>query len=197
MEAPTTQASNWPRVVQLAWVLTDPTGQPISQGCYLIRPRGWRIQPGALRCHGITQQHATDNGFPLSQVLRRFAIDLLQTDTVIGHNVDFDHKIVGAEFHRLGQGNPLSSRQVQCTMKMGATFLHKRIREEGEPYVVGASVNPRPALPSLDRLHRQLFGRSIDGAHDALVDATACMNCFFEMQRLGDTAARRFVSSVD
>lgn len=204
MEAPTTRADNWPRVVQLAWVMTDLSGQPLSEGNFLVRPNGWRIQPGALRCHGITVQRAMENGVHLSQALRRFAVDLLQSDTVIAHNVAFDSKIVGAEFHRLGQGNPLLRRQLQCTMHIGASFLGKYAVPESvtaqEPSSARYSLPPansssihqphsspkRVAFPSLEKLHRALFHRGVDGAHDALVDARACMKCFLAMRDLTD-----------
>ena len=183
MEAPTSHLANWPRVVQLAWILTDDGGREISHGSYLIRPRGWRMQAGAQRCHGITVQQAKKEGVPLGIVMRRFATDLLQTDTVIGHNVMFDHRIVGAEFFRLGQGNPLLKRHVQCTMKMGQGFLARR---KADPSDSPAHLRQRrsgPVPPSLDRLHRALFDRPVTGAHDALVDARACMACYFEMRR--------------
>lgn len=125
MDAPVARLENWPRVVQLAWILTDFQGRVISQRQYLIQPTGWRMQPGALRVHGITLAHARRHGHPLPDVLHRFALDLLQTDSIIGHNVQFDQKILGAEFLRLGQTNPLQRRHAQCTMKMGAVFLQR------------------------------------------------------------------------
>lgn len=125
MDAPIARLDNWPRVVQLAWILTDFEGRVISERQYLIQPGRWRMQPGALRVHGITIGHARRHGRPLAEVLNRFALDLLQTDSVIGHNVQFDQKILGAEFLRVGQTNPLQKRHAQCTMKMGASFLQR------------------------------------------------------------------------
>ena len=182
-EAPASHSANWPRVVQLAWILTDSCGRTIREGNHLVRPRGWRIQPGALRCHGITLQQARQEGAPLAVVMRRFATDLLQTDTVIGHNVMFDHRIVGAEFFRLGQGNPLQKRHAQCTMKMGHGFLQKRPEDPSDSPIHRRRFRSRPSPPGLDRLYRALFGRRLEGAHDALVDARACMECYFEMRR--------------
>jgi len=130
MDAPVARLENWPRVVQLAWILTDFQGQVISQRQFLIQPTGWRMQPGALKVHGITLAHARRHGHPLPDVLHRFALDLLQTDSIIGHNVTFDQKILGAEFLRLGQTNPLQRRHAQCTMKMGAVFLQRWTRPQ-------------------------------------------------------------------
>ncbi|MDP1561512.1 MAG: 3'-5' exonuclease [Pirellulaceae bacterium] len=129
MDAPVARLDNWPRVVQLAWILTDFAGRVISERQFLIQPGQWRMQPGALRVHGITISHARRHGQPLAEVLNRFALDLLQTDSVIGHNVQFDQKILGAEFLRVGQTNPLQKRHAQCTMKMGASFLQRHYPE--------------------------------------------------------------------
>lgn len=129
MDAPVARLDNWPRVVQLAWILTDFQGRVISERQFLIRPGQWRMQPGALRVHGITLRHARQHGRPLSEVLNRFALDLLQTDSIIGHNVQFDQKILGAEFLRVGQTNPLQKRHAQCTMKIGASFLQRQHSE--------------------------------------------------------------------
>lgn len=182
MEAPTSHLANWPRVVQLAWILTCDNGTEINSGNFLIQPRGWRIQPGALRCHGITHQQAKQQGEPLAVVMRRFATDLLQTDTVIGHNVMFDHRILGAEFFRLGQGNPMLRRHVQCTMKIGQGFLAKRAADPTDSPLSKRRYSGKPMAPGLDRLHRALFGKGVQGAHDAMVDARACMDCYFEMR---------------
>lgn len=142
MDAPVSRLENWPRVVQLAWILTDFQGRVISQRQYLIQPTGWRMQPGALKVHGITLAHARRHGYPLPDVLHRFALDLLQTDSIIGHNVQFDQKILGAEFLRLGQTNPLQRRHAQCTMKMGAVFLQRRAQSPA----VGAAENSPPPV---------------------------------------------------
>jgi DNA polymerase III epsilon subunit-like protein len=125
MDVPITRLDNWPRVVQLAWILTDFQGRVISEKQFLIRPGNWRIQPGALKVHGITLGYAKRHGRPLTEVLQRFALDLLQTDSIVGHNVQFDQKILGAEFVRVGQTNPLQRRHAQCTMKIGARYLQR------------------------------------------------------------------------
>lgn len=123
MDAPVARLNNWPRVIQLAWILTDFQGQILSQQQYLVQPTGWRMQPGAFKVHGISLQRAREVGLPLTSVLERFNLDLLQTDSIVGHNVQFDQKILGAEFLRIGQTNPLQRRHAQCTMKIGASFL--------------------------------------------------------------------------
>jgi hypothetical protein len=39
--------------------------------------------------------------------------------------------------------------------------------------------------PSLSELYFLLFGEKLENAHDALTDAEACANCFFELKRIG------------
>ena len=147
MDAPVARLDNWPRVVQLAWILTDFQGRVISERQFLIRPGQWRMQPGALRVHGISLEHARQHGRPLPEVLNRFALDLLQTDSIIGHNVQFDQKILGAEFLRIGQTNPLQRRHAQCTMKIGASFLQRHYPD----YRTATSSRPEPMEPATAR----------------------------------------------
>jgi hypothetical protein len=39
--------------------------------------------------------------------------------------------------------------------------------------------------PKLGELHRKLFRTELSEAHDAGVDVTATMKCFFELKRMG------------
>ena len=49
--APVTDAGNWPRVVQVAWILCDESGRPIESTSCLVRPDGFTIPVDAQRIH--------------------------------------------------------------------------------------------------------------------------------------------------
>jgi DNA polymerase-3 subunit epsilon len=40
--APTSDLANWPRLVQLGWVLVSPDGQEEARSCRLVKPEGFR-----------------------------------------------------------------------------------------------------------------------------------------------------------
>ena len=48
-KAPSSDTSNWPRMVQLGWILMDGEGNKLSQKDYIIRPDGYIIPDDAVR----------------------------------------------------------------------------------------------------------------------------------------------------
>ena len=105
-DAPFTDSDNWPRLVQLAWQLHDVNGKLISNKNYIVKPEGFTIPYNAEKVHGISTQKANDEGIDLAFVLEEFQKDLDRTTYVVGHNVEFDNNIVGAEFFRKGNADP-------------------------------------------------------------------------------------------
>ena len=102
-KAPLTDSDNWPRLVQLAWQLHDADGSLVSRGNHIIRPDGFTIPFTSAKIHGITTERAQQDGVPLADALKAFDQDLSRASYVMGHNIEFDVNIVGAEYHRLQQ----------------------------------------------------------------------------------------------
>src|SRR5687768_5850782 len=98
--APITDLENWPRVVQLAWQLHDAKGKLISRQNLLIQPDGFDIPYKAEQIHGISTKRALAEGHPLKSVLDLFIADLSRTAVLVGHNIEFDISILGAELIR-------------------------------------------------------------------------------------------------
>lgn len=170
--APLSDLANWPRIVQIAWLLTDHQGRPQLAVEAIIRPVGFSIPAGAARVHGITTEQALREGRPLPEVLQQFLAALRYADTLIAHNLAFDEKVLGAELLRCGLPNPLTALPRHCTME-ASTALCRLPGRYGYKW------------PKLDELHRHLFQRGVESAHIALVDVEACARCFFQLQRLG------------
>ena len=176
-KAPVTDSYNWPRLVQLAWIMADKNGNVLKKKSVIIKPDGFSIPSDAAAVHGITNERAQREGKPLQEVLKEFATDLSFAERVVGHNIDFDQHIVGAELYRLNMDyDALMNKPCICTMKSSMDFC--------------AIPNPNSYYggykwPSLQELYRKLFERSFDDAHDALADITATKECFFELKRRG------------
>ena len=172
-KAPCTNTDNWPRLIQLGWLLTDAEGRILSEGNHIVRPDGFEIPKAASDVHGITTDFALENGKPLLDVIFAFGADLNQAECVIGHNLDYDLHIVGAEYVRLGYDYRIMfARPTLCTMQ--ATIQYCNI-----PGRFG------PKWPKLMELYTKLFGQEFDGAHDAMADIIATKECFFELIRRG------------
>ncbi len=171
-KAPVTDLSNWPRLVQLAYKYYDKNGNKIAEGDFIIKPDGFTIPTDASRIHGISTQRALNEGKPLISVLQNFQQLIEQADILVAHNMSFDEKIVGAEFLRVGIPNPIPSKRKICTMESTTNFC-----AISGPYGY--------KWPKLSELHYKLFRTTIDEAHNATIDISATVKCFWELKRIG------------
>ena len=165
--------TNWPRMVQLAWLLCDDAGNEIASANRIILPQGYTIPPDASRIHGITTERALAEGIPIADALAEVQPQITAATVAIAHNISFDDKILGAEFLRLSLPHPLLKKPLRCTMKEATAFCAIPGRYDDFKY------------PNLAELHRKLFQKSFDNAHDALADVRACKAAFFELRIRG------------
>ena len=135
----------------------------------IIKPEGFVIPANATRIHGITTQRAKEEGVPLAEAIEQFQADLDVASFIVGHNIEFDKKIVGAEMIRLGKKDELEKKKSYCTMQSSIDFC--RI-----PGVYGYK------YPKLQELYRKLFGENFEDAHHAMSDIEATEKCFWELR---------------
>lgn len=179
-KAPASDTDNWPRMVQFAFLTfigggnETPDGEfiPANAGTDIIRPDGFTIPEEVSRIHGVTQERAEQFGVPLKHLLPRIHDEIMAADLIVGHNISFDRKILGAEFHRAGLTDALEGKTTDCTM-MGST-KYCNIMSGG-----------RVKWPKLQELHNKLFGADFESAHDAGADIAATALCYFELLKLG------------
>ena len=164
---------NWPRMVQLAWLLCDSAGNVLANASRLIRPQGFLIPAEASRIHGITTERALAEGVPLAEAVEEAVRQIDQAHSLVAHNIDFDEKILGAECLRLDRPLPFGQKPRRCTMKESTAFCAIPGRYGNFKY------------PNLGELHRLLFQKSFAGAHDASADVQACKAAFFELRSRG------------
>lgn len=170
--APSSDTDNWPRMVQLSWIMADGKGAEVATGNYIIRPEGFSIPKAASDINGITTERAIREGEAASYVLDRFTRDLDDASMMVGHNIEFDIRIVGAEMIRLGREDAVGKKPYICTMKVATDFC-KLPGRHGYKW------------PRLEELYRKLFHKRFPGAHDAINDVRATLRCFFELRRKG------------
>jgi DNA polymerase-3 subunit epsilon len=168
--APSSDTSNWPRLVQLGWLLMNEQGDKLSEKNFIVKPNGFTISPDATKVHGITTKQALEEGRNLSFVLDEFIKDFSKAKYIVGHNLDFDKKIVGAELIRLSREDIMDTKKSFCTMKLSVDFC-KINGIYGYKY------------PKLQELYHKLFGRNFDNAHNAANDIEATQQCFWELRR--------------
>ena len=177
------QMMKQPHMVQLSWITTDNDCNIISQHDYIIQPKGFSIPPEATRIHGITTEIAKEKGTPIKEVIGKFMEDVYAAKTLVGHNIEFDKKVINTELIRLRLNNEYDdmnsydfmSKESICTMKESILFCEIPSRNYYHPY----------KQPKLQELHKKLFGYEFEDAHNSMSDVTATLKCFKEMRKRG------------
>lgn len=167
-DAPITDLDNWPRLVQLAWQLHDERGKLLSQQNHIVKPVGFTIPYNAEKIHGISTKRALEEGKNLQEVLGFFQEDLKRATYLVGHNVDFDIKVTGAEFLRKEIPTDFLSKKGLDTKDISTDFC-----------AIPGGKGGKYKWPTLTELHQKLFGVGFDSAHDAAYDVDATAKCFF------------------
>ena len=175
LDTETTGVKPTDRIVSMAWAVFDETGTEVVLTHHLVIPDGFTIPRDATAIHGITTEEARRKGVPIGTVLTKLAADIdgHAPKLFVGHNVGFDRSIVLNEYTRLKSRQNLSRLPTYCTMKSTVEFC--RIPRYGGGF----------KWPTLQELHRKLFGSPLALAHDAQVDVRTCAKCFFELRRRG------------
>jgi len=170
-KAPITDLNNWPRLVQLAYIIYDSNGRKIKEEDLIIKPEGFTIPSDISDIHGITTEIALKKGKSILDVLNEFNLLINQSEILIAHNMSFDEKIIGAEFLRLEIQNSISSKKKICTMESSKDFC-------AIPGPYGYK------WPKLSELHYTLFNTTFEEAHNALVDIRVTSKCFWELVKM-------------
>ena len=167
--APITDLDNWPRLVQIAWQLHNKNGKLLSQHNYLIKPDGFDIPFKAEQVHGISTKRALAEGDDLSKVLDLLTRDLADTSLVVGHNIEFDISIIGAEFIRQKREPDVLLRLSKFDTGVSATEFCQ----------LQGGLGGKLKMPTLLELHKKLFSKDFGDAHDASYDVAATARCYF------------------
>ncbi len=173
-DAPVTDVDNWPRAVQIAWATFENNGSEIKHCSYLIRPDGFEIPADVTAIHGISTELARENGYTINVILISLAQDLREAALVVGHNLEFDANVLGAEYIRAGYENYLDFIGPTIdTMKNGA--------------VIDFCALPGKRGYKWPKLSELMNALSFEpgNRHDALSDVMDTAKCFFELLKRG------------
>lgn len=169
--APYSEKGNWPFIVQISWLIYTRTGKLLKSENYYIRDSDYEISPGSRDIHGITSEFLEENGKDRREVMGLLQHDLIKyTPLVVGHFLMLDYHMLGVGFYRAGIQNPVPDLPVFCTMELTATFFSDSHKKHLK----------------LSELYERLFKKPLLQAHNALSDAQATAECFFELRKKGD-----------
>lgn len=170
--APYSMDEAWPHVVQIAWAVFTKDGVEVKSENHYIRADGFHIDQESMKIHGITEDFLNEKGEGRADVFHSLARDLEKyRPLIVGHFVEFDHHMMEMGFRRSGMDYVGRDLPRFCTMLAG--------RKYGSRLYIPRSLR-------LDELYMHLFQRRLENHHNALIDAKATADCFFEMLKKGD-----------
>ena len=148
----------WPVQIS-AVILTDEFQIESEFNELAIPPSGADWTEKAMEITGITPDVVKANGRPMADVLRDFQLFAAGVEVVAAYNLPFDYRIVRTSGERMGMSEllPPASKDVEhlCVMEWAS-------------YKMGVRVQ-------LWHAYRQITGKLIENAHDAMADTLAAV----------------------
>ena len=169
---------NQPHVVQLA-VMLDGEGKKTFSAINLIINAGCgEVPEGAFKVHGISKAIYEKFGVSYITALAAFHGLVEKADILIGHNIEYDMKMLKIAYARLGKAgkfaSEVASKSQFCTMQ-STTNIVKIPKGGGYKW------------PKLQEAYKALIDPGgFEGAHDALADVKACREIFYMLKKEGD-----------
>lgn len=168
-----------PYIVQLAAQLCQEDGLPLAGFSFVVCYPGIEVPERAATVHGITTEKMIQLGVSAEFALSAFTHLYQRADLVCAHNIKFDKGIIEVAIARhYGRTMPLR-KPLFCTMEAASPIVNLPPTER---MIAAGFTKPKP--PKLEECIRHFFGEDLDGAHDAMVDVSACSRVYFHLKSL-------------
>ncbi|MFB9865407.1 3'-5' exonuclease [Rufibacter immobilis] len=167
-DLPYSEDQNWPHTVQVAWFVYTQAGQEIKHEDHYIRPDDFEVSASSIEIHHLTPEFLQAHGKSREEVLLRLQKDLREFQPmVVGHFMEFDYHVLSADYYRSGLPSPFEGLDTFCTMRASGELVR---------------FSPRKYL-RLGELYSHLFHKTLENQHNAVVDARAAAECYFELRQ--------------
>jgi len=198
--------SEFPNIIQFSFVLYDTEENKIKKvyNKYILPINDVKVSQEITNITGITQEIIDSEGIHICEAIQEFFHIYMEADVLVGHNLEFDIKMVLAESARWGLniiidtfekhchiGKPANSKQLfdtsntnfYCTMMNGIEICKlERTNSRGTYF----------KHPKLSELYQHIFETNPpEGLHNSLIDVFACLRCYVAMDHyfyIGDEA---------
>lgn len=177
-----------PHILQLAARLVNLEKREIvSELNEIIKPDGWVIPLETTAIHGITTERALAEGKPEAEVLESFIGLWSEASVRIGHNEQFDARIIRIALKRFSDEATVvawAAGKAECTAQM-ATSLCK-LPPTAKMLAAGRS---HYKTANLSEAYQHFMGKPMENAHNAMADVEACMAVYFAIRELSTASA--------
>lgn len=174
------QYNKWPHILQLSFILFDTVQIKLNTvHDYIIKVNDdIDISEESIKVHGITRSISKRKGIPIQLALEEFNEYLNKADIIVGHNIDFDKKIIMVESLRNNITNHFisygESKAEYCTMKNSIALCNIiKLNKNGESYL---------KYPTLTELYTKLFLEEPKNTHNAMADVLICLRCYIKIK---------------
>jgi hypothetical protein len=184
-----TSTELWPYIVQLSYLKYDSERNHLQEKDSIIKiPENVIMDEKNIAIHGITNEVSQTKGVSLIRVIDDFINDISDVDLLIGHNLEFDLKMMVVELFRIINESTdevvkqtysekmdklYSLNKYYCTMQNSINLckLPNPNKKYGDQY----------KYPRLDELHTHLFGKKPQKLHNSLNDIMVTFRCFYKL----------------
>jgi len=170
-----------------------------------------KVTEEITRLTGIVQEDV-DNGRPIRQVLDDFFQVLKLADIIVGHNIDFDKKMIALEIARLyfetekpssgkaiSFGNIFNAGGEKSLLRIWYLYVFNFVKEEpiDEYCTLQNSIElcniirtnkrgPYLKYPKLSETYDTLFGQIPENLHNSLTDTVVCLRAYMKLAKRED-----------
>jgi DNA polymerase III epsilon subunit-like protein len=162
----------WPYITQLSYILLDIQTDSLilSSDQYIKINENIIISDKAQEITGITHDILNNKGISICSALRNFNEALQISDTIVGHNVSFDKRVIMVECLRNNiqikfnkfYGNKCVKKPEYCTCKQSAYLFNNKYQR-------------------LENLYNYLFNETASGLHNSLIDTIITARCYIKL----------------
>lgn len=170
--ASTKEVEKWPYILQIAWTICTKEGTDITTRNFYINPGNISINEDSLKLHKITPELLKEKGLPRETVMKTLSDDIANfRPMIVGHFLNLDRKMMEVGFNRAQMEQNFNNLPKFCTMLNTQSPFEQL---NGQRFL------------RLNELYSSLFGKEMENQHNALADALATKECFFEQVNRGN-----------
>ena len=183
----------WPHIIQFSYIFYD-TELPKKAKIFnkyidITHDDNIIISEGSIAIHHITKEKIA--GMPskdkksIQETMSEFLYDLKNADIVVGHNVEFDRKMVIAELLRMHEETNvimiMDDSKFACTMIDTTEVCKLQIKIDYKDKKTGELKSfYKIKSPKLTESYKHYFGYepNPEALHDAIADVVLCLRIF-------------------
>jgi len=160
-----------PHIVRLvAKLINLETREIVASMDEIVKPDGWTIPDVVIKVHGITNQHANENGISEKDALEQFLNLWYEAEVAIAHGKAFQSRIIRIATSRYGK------EATQEAWKNGASYCTSTNAKK-----MGSD------SARIDDAYVSLIGKVLKNKQDTMTSVNACAEIFFKIHDLSET----------